>query len=184
MGEMQPMLAIAAALLEQDPTASIYVGTGSSFEQGFERFKRSLGDDSAASTRVFRLDLGRTDDVEDYSKPMLKRDQKKHPRLFGSHRHARGNPIPFFNYWQAFAAGSEEQRLATIQRILRIIDKMRPDMIIVDQIYGTPFDGKSCCHSDLLFGDFLGLKTLQLVFIFTIDKSLLTPSSFFFGFTL
>lgn len=156
MGEMQPVLAIAAALLGQDPAASIYVGSGSSFEQGFESFVQALGDDPAAAAQVFRLDLGRTDDVEDYSKHMLGQDADNHRRaLLGSHRHARGNPIPFFNYWQAFAAGSEEQRLATIQRILRIIDKIRPDMIIVDQVYGTPFDGNSAIAlSFLWFGAF------------------------------
>lgn len=146
MGEMRPTLAIAAALLDEDLDGTVYIASGSSFERSFTRYKQSLDNnngDAVAAGRIFRLDLGQSDDVEDYSKHLLKPDASKNPRLFGSHRHARGNPIPFFNYWQACAAGSEEQRLATIQHILQSIDKIRPDMIIVDQIYGTPYDGKS-----------------------------------------
>lgn len=140
-GEMQPVLAVAAALLHLQPQATVCIASASSFDGAFQRFKSSLDDSVAA--RLLRSDIGRTDDVEDYSRRMLARDPSKHPRLFGTHRHARGNPIPFFDYWQAFAAGSEEQRLATIQRILRLVDAIRPDMIIVDQIYGTPYDGES-----------------------------------------
>lgn len=140
-GEMQPALAIAFALLREDVDGQIYIASGSSFHGRFEGFVAGLS--AAAATRIFRLDLGDTDDVEDYSKNMLRRDSNRLPALFGTHRHSRGNPVPFFNYWQAFAAGNEAQRLATVQRILRIIDRIRPDMVVVDQIYGTPFDGES-----------------------------------------
>lgn len=151
-GEMQPALAVASAMLDKDSQAKIYIASGSSFQARFERFTRILN--PSAATRIFCLDLGHTDDVEDYSQHMLHRHSDRLPHLFGTHRHARGNPIPFFNYWQAFAAGTEEQRLITIQRILRIIDTIRPDMIVVDQIYGTPFDGEL----SFLFVFFLSLS--------------------------
>lgn len=168
---MQPTLAIASSLLVQDSQATIYVGSASSFEARFDQFRRNLDDassSSSASARIFRVDLGPTDDVEDYSKHMLRRDSNRLLYLFGTHRHSRGNPIPFFNYWQAFAAGTEEQRLITIQRILRIIDKIRPDMIIVDQIYGTPFDGE--LHSFPAFGHLVSFVSF-LVFFFEMSSS-------------
>lgn len=165
MGEMQPTLAVAEALLRRDPQCQIYIASGSSFEKKFDDFKSSLADE-LMKNRISRVDLGSTDDVEDYSRHMLKvsaihskssndeddddDDASSDPsspssirRLYGTHRHARGNPIPFFDFWEAFASGSELQRLATIQRVLGIVDAIKPDMIIVDQIYGTPFDGES-----------------------------------------
>lgn len=145
-GEMQPTLAVVEALLHEDPSSSIYIASGSSFKNRFNSFISSLSLPSSSvvlpENRIFRIDLGITDDVEDYSKNMLKQNNDKKPELFQSHRHERGNPIPFFDYWNAFAAGSEDDRLATINRMLGIIDKIKPDMIIVDQIYGTPFDGE------------------------------------------
>lgn len=147
---MQPTLAVVEALLHEDPTSSIYIASGLSFKNRFNSFISSLSLSSSSSpvllpyeNRIFRIDLGITDDVEDYSKNMLKQNNEKKPELFQSHRHERGNPIPFFDYWNAFAAGSEYDRLSTVNRILGIIGKVKPDMVIVDQIYGTPFDGES-----------------------------------------
>ncbi|KAK9893500.1 glycosyltransferase family 1 protein [Cystobasidium minutum MCA 4210] len=137
-GEMQPTLAVAEALLSEDPTSTIYIGSGSSFQSRYETLISTISSD--LEDRLFRIDLGGTDDVEDYSHNMLKKNKNKNPELFQSHRHERGNPIPFFNYWAAFAAGSQSQRIATIQRTLKIINRLKPDMIVVDQIYGTPFD--------------------------------------------
>lgn len=142
-GEMQPTLAVAEALLSEDPTSTIYIGSGSSFQSRYETLISTISSD--LEDRLFRIDLGGTDDVEDYSHNMLKKNKNKNPELFQSHRHERGNPIPFFNYWAAFAAGSQSQRIATIQRTLKIINRLKPDMIVVDQIYGTPFDGEYDC---------------------------------------
>ena len=139
-GELQPIYAISELLLSQNENAQIYLASGSSFATRFKTFHDSLPFNS--QTRLSRIDLGKTDDVEDYSARMLKPDPGKRPDLFGSHRHARGDPRPFLRYWQVFAAGSEKDRLATIARVKRILQEIKPDMIIVDQIYSTPFDGK------------------------------------------
>jgi hypothetical protein len=173
IGEMQPTLAVAEALLHQDTRNMVHIGSGSSFFRGndsqasaFQRFLSSLGS-SNLKKRVIPIDLGETDDVEDYSRYMLLNDdttsintttscsystpsdsfrpflerKQNSLHLLGTHRHARGDPIPFFNFWSAFAAGNKNDRLNTISKILKIIEEIKPDMIIVDQIYGTPFDG-------------------------------------------
>lgn len=96
-GEMQPTLAVIDALLHLDPTSLIYIASGSSFKARYD----ALPFHQHHRSRVVRLDLGSTDDVEDYSINMLRRNKHRKPELFQSHRHRRGNPIPFFNYWQA-----------------------------------------------------------------------------------
>ena len=138
-GELQPVYAITETLLCNDVNAQVYIASGSSFAKRFEGFRDSLP--LNCQPRLCRIDLGKTDDAEDYSARMLKPDPAKRPDLFGSHRHARGDPRPFMRYWEVFAAGSEPERLATIRRIKCMLKELKPDMIIVDQIYGNPFDG-------------------------------------------
>lgn len=106
--------------------------------------EKSASQSESSAFRFTPIDLGTTKDVEDYSHHMLRPSDFSAPSSlsFGSHKHERGNPIPFFDFWEEFAAGTEDERMNTIQKVLTIIDGIRPDMIVVDQIYATPFDGK------------------------------------------
>lgn len=147
LGELQPIYAVIEHLLHSRPNAVAYIASGSTFRPRFDAFCESL--EPSLVSRLVRLDLGTTDDVQDYSRGMLNADAGKRPDLFDSHRHACGDPRPFLDYWETFAAGSEADRLATIERCKEVIARIRPAMIIVDQIYGTPFDGRpsSTLHS-------------------------------------
>lgn len=139
-GELQSIYAIAERLVDNHPLNTVYIASGSTFEPRFETFKASLHGFENLDERLHRVDIGRSDDVEDYSLHMLKKHPSKGQDRFGSHRHERGNPIPFLDYWELFAAGTEEERLATIKRVRSVIRDVKPDLVVVDQIYGTPFD--------------------------------------------